>query len=99
MPDISVWKIIIVSSKSQTKTRSGAFELSKTPASDAILLVGLGFACLRPLARPTFVVGVVAVDFAVKLVFGEIESGEFGEWESAKCVGVVGWASDGLSSK
>lgn len=62
------------------KTLSGGFTASvvEFPASDATLLVGLGCACRRPLARPVLL-GVDLVEAGV--LFGEIDSGECGEWE------------------
>lgn len=67
---------MIVSSRSQIKTRSGGFGVSGLPAvSDPTLLVGLGWACRRPRALPVLL-GVLLADV---FVFGDIERGECGE--------------------
>lgn len=79
----------MVSSKSQINTRSGGFTVSEvSPVSEAMLRVGLGLACRRPRVLPDFVVGVVLAE--VLLVFGDMDSGEIGECECARSVGVVG---------
>lgn len=90
----------MVSSKSQINTRSGALPASAgvSPLSEAMLRVGLGWACRRPRVRPVLVVGVVFVA-DILLVFGDIDKGEIGECECARSVDVVDRPSEGLSDK
>ena len=86
--------MMIVSSRSQMKTRSGDLTFSTEGVSLRVDRVGLTFCCRRPRALP-FVVGVVFVVDAWFDVFGEIESGDCGEWPRPD--GVPGVVSEGLS--
>lgn len=87
---------MIVSSKSQMKTRSGPLAVSVLwPFSEPMLRVGLGWACRRPRAR-FVVVGVPLFGIEV-LAFGDMEMDECGDSECGIIVGVVACASVGLS--
>lgn len=91
--------MIMVSSRSQIKTRSGGLTASLFGVSEAQLRVGLGCWWRRPLDLPVLPVGVVfgseaavleeaVVPAEVMLLFGEIGRGECGEWVLCK-TGVV----------